>query len=94
MRPGRPIKLLMKGFPNSTVAVAAVDKSIHFLAEGNDVKPKDVSSISCTFYKLSNCVSAVYIFKMRSPQFCTAIMLLNKKFFIEFLRIFIWNFTS
>ena len=43
VRPGNTVKLTVKGAPQSRIAVAAVDKSIHFLADGNDVKIKEVS---------------------------------------------------
>ena len=35
--------LNLKAAPNSKIAVTAVDTSIHFLAQGNDLKKKDVS---------------------------------------------------
>ena len=43
VRPGTSVKLTVKGAPYSRIAVAAVDKSIHFLAQGNHVKVKEVS---------------------------------------------------
>ena len=45
VRPGENIQLLVKGAPNSRIAVAAVDKSIHFLAKGNDIKPEHLENI-------------------------------------------------
>lgn len=43
VKPGASLKLKLKAAPNSRVAVTAVDKSVHFLAKGNDLKEKDVS---------------------------------------------------
>ena len=43
VRPGHSLKLKLKAAPNSKMAVTAVDKSIHFLADGNDLKREEVS---------------------------------------------------
>ncbi|XP_057300499.1 alpha-2-macroglobulin-like protein 1 isoform X4 [Hydractinia symbiolongicarpus] len=48
VKPGNKVKLTVKGFPKSRIAIAAVDKSIHFLAKGNDIKPKDLFNIRNT----------------------------------------------
>ncbi|XP_047140669.1 alpha-1-macroglobulin isoform X3 [Hydra vulgaris] len=45
VRPGDNVKLTVKGFPKSRVAIAAVDKSVHFLAKGNDIKPENLLKI-------------------------------------------------
>ena len=45
VRPGVPVKLTVKGAPHSRIAVAAVDKSIHFLAKANDLKVNEVSKL-------------------------------------------------
>ena len=42
VRPGGALKLKLRAAPNSKIAVTAVDKSVHFLADGNDLKPNDV----------------------------------------------------
>jgi len=43
VKPGNQIKLIMKAAPRSRFAITAVDKSIHFLAKGNDLKKKDLT---------------------------------------------------
>lgn len=43
VKPGEGLKLKLKAAPNSKMAVTAVDKSVHFLAKGNDLKEDDVS---------------------------------------------------
>ncbi|XP_065672425.1 pregnancy zone protein isoform X2 [Hydra vulgaris] len=45
IRPGDNVKLTVNGFPKSRVAIAAVDKSIHFLAKSNDIKSEDLLKI-------------------------------------------------
>ncbi|XP_047140666.1 murinoglobulin-1 isoform X2 [Hydra vulgaris] len=45
VRPGDSVKLTVKGFPKSRFAIAAVDKSVHFLAKGNDIKPENLLKI-------------------------------------------------
>ena len=53
IRPGFPVKLTVRAAPSSRIAVAAVDKSIHFLAQGNDVKSEEVSNHLVIRYLLS-----------------------------------------
>lgn len=61
VRPGEALKLKLKAAPNSKIAVTAVDKSVHFLAKGNDLKEDDVSSwASKTFYVRGSKADALY----------------------------------
>jgi len=73
LRPGSSVKLTVKGAPSSRIAVAAVDKSIHFLAKGNDVKVKELvairekSTISPGYVSNSNrCVSSGWAYRASS----------------------------
>ena len=43
VRPGGKATLRVSGYPKSRIAIAVVDKSIHYLAKGNDLKPQQVS---------------------------------------------------
>ena len=69
VRPGSPVKLTVKGAPSSRIAVAAIDKSIHFLAQGNDVKVKEVSKIRLKYLSKTRCQSQN--FKLISMSFYT-----------------------
>eukprot|EP00794_Sanderia_malayensis_P009949 gene9949-10969_t len=43
--PGTKVKLTLKASPGSNFAITAVDKSIHFLRESNDIKPGQVEQL-------------------------------------------------
>lgn len=45
VRPGNSLKLKLKAAPNSKVAVTAVDQSVYFLADSNNLKQNDILAI-------------------------------------------------
>ena len=46
--PGTKVKLSLKASPGSRFAISAVDKSVHFLANANDIKTSQVSAFTIT----------------------------------------------
>ena len=42
VEPGSETKLILSATPGSRFAIVAVDKSVHFLRKGNDLRPAQV----------------------------------------------------
>lgn len=60
--PGSKVKLSLKASPGSIFAISAVDKSVHFLANANDVSRDQVRTINMYMHavKIRRCFSLLF----------------------------------